>query len=246
MANDKLDFLDKANDEPEAVEAVEDQTEPVEAAEAEPEPESIEAEGEKQEDPAPPAESKEADKSIPLTALLDERERRQALQRELDDLRRWKQQQEAAKEAPKAPDFYESPDDRLQYERSQFQQMLMATKMQQSQFLASREYGEEMVNEALAWFDQNPQLSHQFVNHPSPMHAAVEFYKRQKVAEEIGTDPDGYRQRLEAEIREKLMAEMQQGTIARPKPPASLASAPATGKGEPRSRGTAFDAAFGT
>lgn len=241
MANDKLDFLDKAEDEPEAVDAVEEQPEPIEN----PEPEPVEAEGEKPEDPAPPAESKEADKSIPLTALLDERERRQALQRELDDLRRWKQQQEAAKEAPKAPDFYESPDDRLQYERSQFQQMLMATKMQQSQFLASREYGEETVNEALAWFDRHPQLSHQFVNHPSPMHAAVEFYKRQKVAEEIGTDPDGYRQKLEAEIREKLMAEIQQETPARPKPPASLASAPAAGKGEPRSRGSAFDAAFG-
>jgi hypothetical protein len=197
---------------------------------------------------APPAEPAEKQHVAPLTALLDEREKRQAAEREVQELRNWRQQQEAAQRAAQvqAPDPRQDPDGALDYQRQVFQAQLTNTRLQTSRFLAEKDFGAEVVNEAFAFFDKNPALSHQFVDHPSPFHAAVEFYKRQKVAEEVGADPAAYRSRLETEIRAQLMAEMQQPAQPKPRLPGSLAAAPAAGvAGEPTSKGTAFDAAFG-
>jgi hypothetical protein len=245
MSEDKLDFLDG---QPAEVTPEPPQAEPVVL----PEPEAGKGEPEAQPAPAsaPPAEPEEKQHVAPLTALLDEREKRQAAERELQELRNWRQQQEAQARAAqiRAPDPRQDPDGALEFERQHFQKQLYNTRLSTSRFLAEQQFGADTVAEAFAFFDKNPALSHQFVDHPSPFHAAVEFYKRQKVAEEVGADPDAYRARLETEIREKIMAEMQSAQPAQPKPrlPGSLAAAPAAGgAGEPAARGSAFDAAFG-
>lgn len=239
--SDKLDFLNGEQTEPE-VETVE--AEQVEAVAPEPEKGEPEA--------APPAAVvEEKPSAIPISALLDERDRRQKAEREAEELRQWRKQIEAQQNAKPAPDFYADPDQRLAYERNQFQAQFTAMKLQQSRFLAERDFGAEEVKAAYAYFDQNPQLSHQLLEHPSPFHAAVELYKRQRVVEEIGADPEAWKTKQMEAIKEQLRAELmaeQQG-IAPPKPriPGSLASAPAAGKaGEPRARGSAFDAAFGS
>jgi hypothetical protein len=122
----------------------------------------------------------------------------------------------------------------------QFQQRLM----QMSKFQAEREFGQETVKEAVAYFDQHPQQSQQFMSHPSPFHAAVEFYQRQKVASEIGSDPEAYKQKLREELRAELEAELTQSPKSKPKaPPPSMASAPAAGK-EAITSGSAFDQLF--
>jgi len=199
--------------------------------------------------PAPPAEPAKEQHLAPLTALLDEREKRQAAEREASELRAWRQQQEERQRASQmqAPDPRQDPDGALEYQRAVFQQQLYNTRLQTSRFLAEQQFGADTVKEAFEFFDKNPALSHQFVEHPSPFHAAVEFYKRQKVAEEVGADPAAYRARLEAEIREKLMSEMQaQPVQPKPRLPGSLAAAPAAGTaGDPVSKGSAFDQAFG-
>jgi hypothetical protein len=241
MEADKLDFLDgqPADVTPEP----ESKPEPVAAVDkGEPAPVQVAPAS------APPAEPTEKQHVAPLTALLDEREKRQAAEREAAELRAWRQQQEAAQRAAQmqAPDPRQDPAAALEYQRTVFQQQLYNARLGQSRFLAEQQFGKATVDEAFSFFDKNPALSHQFVDHPSPFHAAVEFYKRQKVAEEVGADPDAYRARLEAEIREKLMAEMQQPVQPKPRLPGSLAAAPAAGGvGEPISKGSAFDAAFG-
>jgi hypothetical protein len=244
MSEDKLDFLDG---EPAEVTPEPAPAEPVVLAE----PKADKGEPPVQVAPAsaPPAEPPKEQHVAPLTALLDEREKRQAAEREAAELRAWRQQQEAAQRAQqqRAPDPRQDPDGALAYERAMFQAQLTNTRLQTSRFLAEKDFGADVVKEAFEFFDKNPALSHQFVDHPSPFHAAVEFWKRQKVAEEVGADPVAYRARLEAEIREKLMAEMQ-AQPAQPKPrlPGSLAAAPAAGgAGEPVSKGSSFDAAFG-
>lgn len=240
--SDKLAFLDDEQPEPEA--------EVSEAVEAE----EIEAEGEGQgeQEAAPPAAvEQEKPGAIPISALLDERERRQKAEREAEELRQWRAQIEAKQKAQPAPDFFTDPDQRLAYERNQFQAQFTALKLQQSRFLAERDFGAEEVKAAYAYFDQHPHLSQQLLEHPSPFHAAVEFYKRQRVAEEIGADPEAWKasqmEAIKEQLRAEIMAEL--GGTAQPKPrlPGSLASAPAAGKaGEPRARGSAFDAAFGS
>lgn len=243
MSDDKLDFLDS---KPADVMPEPPQVEP--AAPVEPAADK----GEKPAQVAlstPPVEPAKEQHLAPLTALLDEREKRQAAEREASELRAWRQQQEAAQRAAqqRAPDPRQDPDGALEYQRTVFQQQLYNAKIGQSRFLAEQQFGKDMVDEAFAFFDKNPALSHQFVDHPSPFHAAVEFYKRQKVADEVGADPAAYRSKLEADIRAQILAEMQ-AQPAQPKPrlPGSLAAAPAAGNaGEPVSKGSAFDAAFG-
>lgn len=238
--SDKLAFLDGEQPEPEiTAEAEAPEVVTTEPAQGEPEA-------------APPAAvEQEKPSAIPISALLDERERRQKAEREAEELRQWRAQIEAQQKAKPAPDFFTDPDQRLAYERQQFQAQFTAMKLQQSRFLAERDFGAETVNQAYAYFDQNPHLSHQFLDHPSPFHAAVEFYKRQKAVEEIGADPDAWKAKQMETIKEQLRAEImaELGGTVQPKPriPGSLASAPAAGKaGEPRPRGSAFDAAFGS
>lgn len=236
MSESALEFLDG---EPAKVEAPEPETV------AAPEPPADKGEPAAPAAPsAPPAEPDTRQHVAPLTALLDEREKRQEAERKLRDY----EAQHRAQKAQPAPDFATDPAAALEYQRQVFQQQLYNTRLTTSRFMAEKDFGADTVKEAFEFFDRNPALSHQFVDHPSPFHAAVEFYKRQRVAEEVGADPAAYRAKLEAEIRAQVLAEMQTTQPVQPKPrlPGSLAAAPAAGtQGEPRPKGSSFDAAFG-
>lgn len=246
MSDGKLDFLDET---PEA-----EEPEAVEAATLEPKPEA-EGTGETASPPEAPVETPKAPEAhtAPLTALLDEREKRQAAERELNQLREWRRQQEAQARAAqqKVPDVFEDPQGFVAHSQQTFQSALIGTKMEMSKFLAERDFGAELVNEAFAFYEANPQLSQQFVSHPSPWHAGVEFYKQQKAIQEIGNDPEGWKKSqmdtLREQIKAELLAEMQGAVPAKPKPPVSLAGQPAAGRGEPKAApGSAFDQIFGT
>lgn len=237
MSDEKLEFLDATPDSAEVEDAPEAEApEQVEAEpqEAEPAPEQ---EGTGEDEAAPPVAAEEKPSAIPVTALLDEREKRQKAERELEELRRWRQQIEAQqRQGQKKPDFFDNPDQAVQ-------QALLATKVQQSRFMAEREFGAEAVNEAMAYFDQNPQETHRFLNHPSPFHAAMEFYKRQKFLEEV-QDPDQWREAERERIRQELAAQQASQPSKPTAPPASLAKAPSSGR-DAIAPGGAFDQMFG-
>jgi hypothetical protein len=245
MADDKLSFMDEG----EAVERGPEQPEPEqpEAEPVEPEPQEKQAEGEDQGEPPSP-EPEEDRQAIPITALLEERERRQKAEREAEALRRWRDEQERkAREAqqPK-PDFYEDPEKAIGHHLQPVQKQVMATKMQMSRFLAEREFGAETVESAVKWFDQNPEMSHRFINEPSPFHAAVEYFKRQQFAQEV-QDPEKWRQQERERIKAEIMAEMQSQQPSQPSapkaPPRSLASAQSTGR-DATKPGSGFDRIF--
>lgn len=250
MSEEKLEFLD---DEPKPEEA-EEVTPEVEAkapAETE-EPEAEADEGAGDEGSTPEPEFKTSrEHQAPLTALLDEREKRQKAEREAEELRQWRRQQEEQqrKAQEKTPDVFEDPQGFVQHQQQAFQRELLQNKLSTSQFLAEREFGSELVQEAVAYFDQNTAQSWQFLQHPSPYHAAIEFYRKQKALQEIGDDPDKWRQSqletLKEQIRQEMLAEGGQSHApAQKKPPVSLTAQPAMGRGEPTAKGTGFDAAF--
>lgn len=228
MSDDKMNFLEEGL-EPTADVAEVEHVEP-EAVELAPET------GEKPQDvPPTPAESREH--FAPVTALMDEREKRQEAQRqaeaykkELDAMRQRSQQPQ-----PK-PDFYDDPDKALDHR-------INGVKLQQSKFFAEKEFGADLVQEAYAYFDQHPNESRDLMNHPSPFHAAVEHYKRQKFLSEVN-DPDQWRKSEAERIRAEVMAEIAAGSTSRPNaPPPSMASAPSAGK-DAISKGSAFDQVF--
>lgn len=209
------------------------------APETAPEPEQAQGEPAPQEQAAPPA-AVEEPKHIPIAALLDERDKRKAKEQEADELRR-KLAEYEAKAQPK-PDFYSDPEAALAAAQQAAVAAALNTKLETSRFLAEKEFGSDLVNEAYAFFDQNPHLSHALVNSPSPFHEAVKTYQRHKMLSEIGDDPASYRARIEAEVKDRLMAEMQ----AQPKPaapPPSMAAAPGTSGGKPPAA-SGFDALF--
>lgn len=240
---DGLAFLEETADEVQ----VEDAPEPEQAAPA-PEPEQTgEPEG------VPPTPVAEEARAIPVTALLDEREKRQDAQRRADEYNRQLSETRAELQrlqTPKqeAPDWFEDPAKAAQFQNSQIEQQFHSRMLQQSKFLAEREFGTDTVNEAVQFFDQHPQASQQFKEHPSPFHAAVEFYKRQKSLQEIGSDPEAYKQTLREQLRKEVEAEFREnGTISQPSkpkaPPPSAASSPSVG-GDTIVQGNAFDSLF--
>ena len=253
MSDDKLGFLDETSEEvTEAPEVeVEEPTaeEPQEVKAEEPEaPEVEEAADTGEEEAAPPvAEVEEKPQAIPVTALLDEREKRQLAERKAEETARQLAEMQAriraSQEQQKAPDWDMDPQAAAQYQAQTIQQQIQAQRLEQSKFFAAREFGAEAVNEAIAYFDQNPQLSHQFTNEPSPFHAAVEFYQKQKFLSEVGENPDAYKESLREQIRQELMAEMT-GPTSKPKaPPPSIAKAPSTGR-DAITPGSTFDNMF--
>lgn len=231
MSEDKLAFVDEKT--------------PVEPQAAAPEAPVVEAapvEVKGDTPAAPPAASEDKASPIPIQALLDERERRQKAEREAEEGRQWRRQMEARQREAAMQD----PEQRQHYERQQIQGMILENRLSQSRFLAEREFGKDEVAAAYAYFDQHPQLSQQLLSHPSPFHAAVEFVRRQKIADEVGSDPEAWRTKERERLRAELMAEMQPVAQHQQRLPGSLAAAPAAGRaGEPRPRGSAFDAAFG-
>lgn len=257
MDKDAIAFLDgETVEEPEVVEEAVDT--PAEPEKTEPEPEQVEAEQTGEEVGEPPAPEPEEPVSepvqhAPLTALLDEREKRQEAQRKAEDFDRQLREmraelQKAQQPKQEAPDWFENPQEAAQFHNNQVEQQFQSRMLQQSKFLAEREFGSETVTEAVQYFDQHPQASQQFKDHPSPFHAAVEFYQRQKVAQEIGSDPEAYKAQLREELRKEVEAEMMQKGAsiqsAKPKsPPPSAASSPSVG-GESITPGTGFDALF--
>lgn len=188
---------------------------------------------------APPAAVEET-KHIPISALLDERDKRKAAAAEAEELRR-KLAEYEAKAQPK-PDFFADPEAAIQAAQQAAMAAAINTKLETSRFLAEKDFGAELVAEAYAFFDQNPHLTQGFRNAPSPYHEAVATYRKMKAMQEIGDDPQAYRARIEEEVRQRLLAEMQ----AQPKPtapPPSMAAAPGTGAGKaPTASG--FDALF--
>lgn len=260
MDKDAIAFLDDESvKEPEVPEEPQAETEELpeqnEAKTETKEPEAEEQTGEKEEVGPPSTEPPEPVESpvqqAPLTALLDEREKRQEAQRKAEEADRRIAEMQAhlrqlQQPEQEAPDWDLDPQAAAQHQRMTVEQQFQARLMQMSKFQAEREFGPETVNEAVAYFDKHPAASQQFKNHPSPFHAAVEFYERQKVAEEIGTDPEGYKTKLREELMAELRAEMTQNAPQTSKPtapPPSVASAPAAGR-EAIAQGGGFDTLF--
>lgn len=251
MSDDKLGFLDETSEEVTEAPEVEEQTaeDPQEVKAEEPEVPAVEeATDTGEEEAAPPvAEVEEKPQAIPVTALLDEREKRQLAERKAEDAARRLAEMEARIRAnqaqQQAPDWDMDPQAAAQYQAQTFQQQMTQQRLDTSKFFATREFGAETVEEAIAYFDQNPQLSHQFMNEPSPFHAAVEFYQKQKFLSEVGDNPDAFKESLREQIRQELMAEMTNQTSKPKAPPPSMAKAPSTGR-DAITPGSTFDNMF--
>lgn len=250
MTKDDLsELFDEPTDEVEAPEAEAAAPEPeatteqaeAPAPEAEAEPEPTEGTGETE--AAPPAAEKGKDQHVPITALRDEREKRQreqaraeAAERKLQEFQRWREHQEAARQQPQIDPVLE-PEKALAHVQQQFQEQLWNERCQISEVMARQAVGEEAVEAAKAAFleeaQRNPALGMEIRNQAHPYDFVVKWHKRQQAMAEIGEDPDAYRARLREEVMRELAQQTPQTapqpSTRTPAPPRSLSSAPAAG-----------------
>lgn len=237
---DEDDATDEAP-ETEATEPVETE-EPQEGADAEAD-DAAAGEGEDDaaetgDDTATPADASGTGRRIPLPAYLDEREKRQTAQRLLEEERAQRadlQKRLEALEAKRAHEGVPSYDGGTPQGQAMRETLFNEYILPTSLARAKAEFGEAKLAEAFAFFEDNPHLSEPLRRSADPWGDAVRYVEREKARAEIGDDPGAYRSRLEAELREKLRAELaaEQAQAApapvhpKTRPLVSLAGAPA-------------------
>jgi len=203
-----------AEDDPEA-EAKEDQVtqeaqqseeapavEPETETETKPESEQVKAE-EEQEKPT---------HHVPLSELLNEREKRQNEQRQREALQNQLLQLQYALQQQQQPE--EKPDvisDPTAWEKTYTDQMQRKFREMEGNFsmrLAANKYGEDFTN---AWSEMAKRINtgddsvrQQVVASSDPGETLVQWYKRERLASEVG-DPAAFREKIQKEALEAAL-----------------------------------------
>lgn len=186
-------------------------------------------------EPAAPSEASSLQSGhVPLSALLDERERRRAADAELAALR-------AQAQPPTIPDPYEDPEAFAHHQAVTMAHTAKMHGLQMSRLVATQQHGQEVVDQAMAWAAEHAERDAGFrertYNSHHPVDLAVAEFKRHQLLNEVGEDPDAYVRRRAAELGFVAPATPQtpaapQASAIPPKPAAprpSLAAAPSAG-----------------
>lgn len=174
------------------------------------------------------SEQQAAPNSVPLAALLDERDKRQdtirraeAAENELQQMREYQQnqarllQQQQNEQIDPLMDPQAFRNSVLQEARQEMaqreQQMAMEqenARLNQSEQMARQADTEGILDTAFtAWqgeAQQNPALQQRILNSPHPWGEVKTWYKEKQALDQIGSDPAAY----EAQVRAKLLAEL--------------------------------------
>jgi hypothetical protein len=163
-----------------------------------------------EEEPVVEAQAEKVDHRIPLTELLNEREKRQAeqrqreaLQRELETLR---QQLQPPKPKEEAPDQFQDPqgynafwERRLAEQSQTVEQRFRNQEANFSLRLAHMQHGELFEKAYQALLDTaekgDKTAAQAVANSPDPGQTLVNWYKREQVIAQVGTNPEEYVQK---------------------------------------------------
>lgn len=123
---------------------------------------------------------------VPLAAVLDERERRQKLEREVETLR-------AAQPKPQAapvPSVYDDPDGFQAYVARQVDQVAQSTRLDMSHRFAEQAHGADTLAAAKAWGETraagDPTFAQRFLASPDPFNWIVAEHRRDQAISTLG------------------------------------------------------------
>lgn len=123
---------------------------------------------------------------VPLSAMLDEREKRQALERQLADIQRQTQQQPA----PQPPDRNADPDGYERFQQEQADERLFGLRVEMSERFAVSQFGEETVQKAVEWgfprCASDPHFNAQVRAAPDPIAFVVQQHQRDEMYSKVG------------------------------------------------------------
>ncbi len=122
---------------------------------------------------------------IPLSALMDERDKRKSLEARLAQF-------EQAREAPKVPDVLSDPEGFQAHTVAQFQAQLVDTKLNISEAAARRHYGADKVEAAKQWaltqFEKKPSFQQEVISQADPYDYAIQQFERDSIASTVTAD----------------------------------------------------------
>lgn len=187
-------------------------TEPLAAPtpQATPEPQAIEPQIQNEPAAAPVVKQEMTDKERAfMAAAKDERNKRQELERRLQEI-------EAQQNPPK--EFWEAPEERLQQFEARIQHNVLVSKMDISENLARSRYQDfdEKVGVFKELLENTPGLIQQFTSALDPAEFAYRTSANYMKVRDAGSI-DGMRSKIEAEVRAKVEAEYREKELAREK-----------------------------
>ena len=229
MSDEKLNFLDAEEPAPVTTEATPQPAAPEPAAQAAP----------------------ETGRFVPISALLDERDKRQAETAKRIDLEAQLQRYQQ----PQQPEYVPTdPSGIIQYALAEQQRVAFNERLNTSELMARQAHGEDIVSEAqqafLSAVGQNPMLQQQLQGQIHPYDFVVRWHRQHKLMSEIGQDPEAWRKSEAEKIRQQVLAELQgqgvQPAQSSQQPPPSVVGRPAAARAGtvPIGPGNAFDSIF--
>ena len=150
----------------------------------------------------------EIETKVPISAMHGERDRRQAAEKERDELKA--QLDESNKVEPTS--VFVDEEKFRQEIASELNQKLTNASLNQSEFFAGREFGKDVLEQKIEKFktliETNPDLKQRFVNAISPYHELVDIVDKHDELAKMD-DLDAYKAKLKAEAKAEVKAELE-------------------------------------
>lgn len=130
---------------------------------------------------------------VPIAAMMDERDRRKALEAELAQFKQQRQ-------APDAPDPYDDPQGFAAHQQTLVQQAIIADRFERSHEDAVEKHGEDTVRGAIEWAQQraaaNPAFAAEYMSKTRPIQWIVQQHKREADLADYSKDPVAFARRI--------------------------------------------------
>ena len=156
--------------------------------------------------PPTPAEPEKQSDNVPISALLDEREKRQQYERQFKEAQAQLQQQQ---QQP-APDLLDDQQGFVEHIKNDFNQQLVNSQILMSQEMMRLHHKDyDQVEDKFFKMAQNdPRLGAEMTANSMPAKFAYETVKKAEQYAEM-QDVDSYKAKVEAEVRAKVTAEIE-------------------------------------
>lgn len=120
---------------------------------------------------------------VPISALMDERDKRKAAEQRASQFDQQRQQ-------PQMPDPFDDPTGFANYQQSLVQQAIVADRFERSNEDAVEKWGESSVQSAIEWAaqraQQNPSFAAEYMTKSRPVHWIVQQHQRHSMLDQIG------------------------------------------------------------
>lgn len=164
-------------------------------------------------------------RQVPLSELLEERKRRQAAEEHARNYQQFfEAQRQSQQPQPQPIDPVVEPERAYAAMQAQMHNMAVNTRANTSEMIIRGQFGDAAVDKAVQ-AAHAANMGEYFMSRPHPYGELMNWHKSQEMAREVGNDPAAYRQKIETEVRAKVLAELKAGANPPRNLPPSLSSA---------------------